>query len=98
MIVAAFGCNVAWRVAHAVFYLIHRFSEQGQGILRRILLILEPAGVLANHNPKTALVHLDSDQLALARLLAFVVVEATRGRTVYHGVDAKHHEPCPSST
>jgi hypothetical protein len=66
--------------------------------LQRILLILEPAGVLANHNPKTALVHLDSDQLALARLLAFVVVEVTRGRTLYHGVDAKHHEPCPSST
>ena len=42
MIVAAFGCNVAWRVADAVFYLMHRFSEQGQGILRRILLILEP--------------------------------------------------------
>jgi len=44
MIVAAFGCNVAWRVVDAVFYLMHRFSEQGQGILRRILLILEPAG------------------------------------------------------
>ena len=42
MIVAAFGCNVAWRVVDAVFYLMHRFSEQGQGILRRILLILEP--------------------------------------------------------
>jgi hypothetical protein len=40
----AFGCNVACRVVDAVFYLMHRFSERGQGILRRILLILEPAG------------------------------------------------------
>ena len=41
MIVAAFGCNVAWRVVDAVFYLMHRFSEQAQGVLRRILVILE---------------------------------------------------------
>ena len=50
MIVAAFGCNVAWRV-DAVFYLMHRFSEQGQVILRRILLILKPAGFWRTTDP-----------------------------------------------
>ena len=50
MIVAAFGCNVAWRV-DAVFYLMHRFSEQGQDILRRILLILKPAGLWRTTGP-----------------------------------------------
>ena len=49
MIVAAFGCNVAWRVADAVFYLMHRFSEQGQGILRAYLVDFRAGRILANH-------------------------------------------------
>ena len=51
MIVAAFGCKAAWRVIDAVFYLMHRFTEEGQGILRRILLILEPAGFWRTTGP-----------------------------------------------
>jgi len=51
MVVAAFGCKVAWRVVDAVFYLMHRFSEQGQVILRRILLILAPAGFRRTTGP-----------------------------------------------
>jgi len=51
MIVAAFGCNVAWRVVDAVFYPMHRFGEQGQGFLRRILLILKPAGFWRTTDP-----------------------------------------------
>jgi VIT1/CCC1 family predicted Fe2+/Mn2+ transporter len=33
MLLAALGCNLAWGVIDAVFYLMARFSEQGQGIL-----------------------------------------------------------------
>jgi len=33
MLLAALGCNVAWGVIDAVFYLMIRFSEQGNGIL-----------------------------------------------------------------
>jgi len=33
MLLAAVGCNLAWGVIDAVFYLMARFSEQGQGIL-----------------------------------------------------------------
>ena len=33
MLLAAVGCNLAWGVIDAVFYLLGRFSEQGRGIL-----------------------------------------------------------------
>jgi len=33
MLLTALGCNLAWGVIDAVFYLMARFSEQGQGIL-----------------------------------------------------------------
>ena len=33
MLLAALGCNLAWGVIDAVFYLMARFSEQAQGIL-----------------------------------------------------------------
>ena len=32
MLLAALGCNVAWGVIDAVFYLLQRFGEQGRGI------------------------------------------------------------------
>jgi len=32
MLLAALGCNLAWGIIDAVFYLMARFSEQGQGI------------------------------------------------------------------
>jgi len=33
MLLAALGCNVAWGVIDAVFYLLQRFGEQGRGIV-----------------------------------------------------------------
>ena len=33
MLLAALGCNLAWGVIDAVFYLMARFSEQGNGIV-----------------------------------------------------------------
>jgi hypothetical protein len=33
MLVAAVGCNLAWGFIDAIFYLMNRFSEVGQGIL-----------------------------------------------------------------
>jgi hypothetical protein len=33
MLLAAIGCNLAWGVIDAVFHLLARFSEQGQGIV-----------------------------------------------------------------
>jgi hypothetical protein len=38
MLFAALGCNLAWGVIDAVFYLMIRFSEQGHGILALRLL------------------------------------------------------------
>jgi hypothetical protein len=33
LLLAALGCNLAWGIIDAVFYLMTRFSEKGQGIL-----------------------------------------------------------------
>jgi hypothetical protein len=33
MLLAALGCNLAWGVIDAVFYLLQRFGEQGRGIV-----------------------------------------------------------------
>ena len=44
MLLAALGCNLAWGVIDAVFYLMARFSEQGHGIvaLRALRGPIEP--------------------------------------------------------
>jgi VIT family len=34
MLIGALGCNLAWGIIDAVFYLMGSFSEQGQGMLR----------------------------------------------------------------
>ena len=47
MIVAAFGCNVAWRVVDAVFYLMHRFSQRGH--FEAYLVDFRAGRILANY-------------------------------------------------
>ena len=32
MLIGALGCNLAWGIIDAVFYLMSRLSEQGQGL------------------------------------------------------------------
>ena len=56
MIVAALGCNLAWGVVDAAFYLMSRFDEQGRGILalralRRTRDPCEAHSVIANALP-----------------------------------------------
>ena len=43
MLLAALGCNLAWGVIDAVFYLMGRFSEQGHGIIALRALRRDPA-------------------------------------------------------
>lgn len=56
MIFAALGCNLAWGVIDAVFYLMQRFDEQGRGILalralRRIGDTSEAHSIIADTLP-----------------------------------------------
>src|SRR5271167_3405703 len=45
MLLAALGCNLAWGIIDAVFYLMSRLSEQGHGIvaLRALRKTADPA-------------------------------------------------------
>jgi len=56
MLVAALGCNLAWGIIDAVFYLMNGFSERGQAILkvRAARKATEPAtahGIIADALP-----------------------------------------------
>jgi VIT1/CCC1 family predicted Fe2+/Mn2+ transporter len=56
MLLAALGCNVAWGVIDAVFYLLQRFGEQGRGIvalraLRKTTDTVEARGIISETLP-----------------------------------------------
>ena len=56
MLLGALGCNLAWGIIDAVFYLMSRLSEQGHNILtlRRVRNVADPAKahrVIANALP-----------------------------------------------
>ena len=73
MLVAALGCNLAWGVIDAVFYLMARFSERGRGVvvlqaLRRTSDPAEVKAILADALPPVlagALTPVEFDRIRL---------------------------------